>query len=190
MSLANIALVAPDPSYHSSWLEAAGEFGVTGEFLHGSGLAPDDLRDEDVVGPVFRVAGLRAPEAFAAYCTEMRRRLLPEVVRPLGLVPDSKLFIVEGSTYLGALSLRHELNDWLLEEGGHIGYSVRPSWRRRGVASRALSLALDRARILGIDRVLLTCDDDNEASAGTILKAGGQLEDVRHGKRRYWISLG
>lgn len=186
----HIQLIAPDPAYHSSWLEAAGEFADTGEFMHGSGLAPDDMPDEQVIGPVFRVAGLRNPGDFGSYCAEMRQRELREMVEPLGLVPDSKLFIVDGPTFLGSLSLRHELNDWLLEEGGHIGYSVRPSARNRGVATRALALALERARRLGIDRVLVTCDDDNAASAATIERGGGILEDVRGDKRRYWIGLG
>lgn len=186
----HIELVAPDPAYHASWLEAADEFAATGEYMHGSGLASDDLPDEKVRGLVFRPPRLRDPEAFATFCAEMRRRELREAVEPLGLVPDSKLFIVNGPTFLGSLSLRHELNDWLLNEGGHIGYSVRPNARRCGVASRALALALDRARELGIGRVLLTCDEDNVASAGTIEKAGGEFEDVRSGKRRYWIVVG
>lgn len=89
---------------------------------------------------------------------------------------------------IGFLNLRHTLNDFLLEEGGHIGYSVRPSARRRGHASAALGLALREAAGLGIDRVLVTCDEDNEPSRRTIEANGGVQEDVRSGKRRYWIS--
>jgi predicted acetyltransferase len=102
-------------------------------------------------------------------------------------VPDSLLWIVEEQEVIGFLSLRHRLNDWLLEEGGHVGYSIRPSRRGHGHATRALALAVRRAAGLGIDRVLLTCDEDNLASARTIERGGGVYEDSRRGKRRYWI---
>jgi len=89
--------------------------------------------------------------------------------------------------------LRHTLNEWLLEIGGHVGYSVRPSQRRRGHASFALAGTLDTARELGLDRVLITCREENVASARTIEHAGGVLEDVRDtdlGRiRRYLIDL-
>lgn len=89
---------------------------------------------------------------------------------------------------VGFLNLRHALNDFLLEQGGHIGYSVRPSARRQGHASAALGLAVREAARLGIDRVLVTCDEGNEPSRRTIESNGGVLEDVRAGRRRYWIS--
>lgn len=76
---------------------------------------------------------------------------------------------------------------------GHIGYGVRPSARRRGLATWALGETLDRARELGLTRVLVTCDDSNVASARTIEGNGGVLEDVRTTTlgltRRYWIDL-
>ena len=84
---------------------------------------------------------------------------------------------------VGFLAFRHELNAFLLEEGGHIGYAVRPARRREGHATRALGLAVRRAAELGLDRVLVTCDDDNVPSAATIIGNGGVLEDVRKGKR-------
>ena len=88
---------------------------------------------------------------------------------------------------VGFLALRHALTPWLLEEGGHIGFSVRPTRRREGHATRALALALPRAAQLGLDRVLLTCDDTNAGSARTIERNGGIHEDTRKGIRRYWI---
>jgi predicted acetyltransferase len=91
---------------------------------------------------------------------------------------------------LGFLAVRHRLTPYLLEAGGHIGYSVRPGARRRGVATAALALGLEIAAGLGIDPVLITCDTDNIASRRTIEGAGGTLEDVRGGKRRYWIGEG
>jgi predicted acetyltransferase len=91
---------------------------------------------------------------------------------------------------VGFLALRHALTAWLLEEGGHIGYSVRPVRRGQGHATRALELALRRSAELGLDRVLLTCDEDNEASARTIEHHGGVHEDTRNGTRRYWVETG
>jgi predicted acetyltransferase len=95
--------------------------------------------------------------------------------------PDGSLEVV------GVLALRLRLNQWLLENAGHVGYSVAPSHRRRGHATRALALAVRRATEVGIDRVLVTCDEDNAASAATIEAAGGVFEDVRNRQRRYWI---
>lgn len=93
---------------------------------------------------------------------------------------------------LGAIALRHELNDFLREAGGHIGYGVRPSVRRRGLAGWALGQVLDRAWDRGLDRVLITCDVDNEVSRRIIESRGGVLEDVRDtvlGRtRRYWVT--
>ena len=77
----------------------------------------------------------------------------------------------------------------LLEEGGHIGYAVRPTRRRQGHATRAIRLALVEARSLGIDRALVTCDHDNLPSRLTIENAGGVFEDQRGAKRRYWFDL-
>ncbi|MDV3294385.1 MAG: GNAT family N-acetyltransferase [Brachybacterium paraconglomeratum] len=91
---------------------------------------------------------------------------------------------------LGFLAVRHQLTPFLLEVGGHIGYSVRPGARRRGVATAALAQGLEIAAGLGIDPVLVTCDTDNTASRRTIEGAGGTLEDIRDGKRRYWIGEG
>ena len=88
---------------------------------------------------------------------------------------------------LGFIATRHRLNDVLLQQGGHIGYSVRPSARRQGAAAAALDLALADAPVLGITPVLVTCDDADHASRRTIEKAGGGLEDVRDGARRYWL---
>ncbi|HWJ09828.1 MAG TPA: GNAT family N-acetyltransferase, partial [Nocardioides sp.] len=102
-------------------------------------------------------------------------------------------WIVEGDRVLGGIALRHELDDFLLRVGGHIGYGIRPSARRRGLATWALGRMLDEARGLGLDRVLVTCAEGNVASARTIERQGGVLEDVRDTElgraRRYWITL-
>lgn len=91
--------------------------------------------------------------------------------------------------WVSFLAIRHRLNDFLLELGGHIGYSVRPSRRREGHAGAALALAVREARDhLDLRHVLVTCDEDNVASLRTIESTGGILEDTRQGKRRYWIT--
>lgn len=83
--------------------------------------------------------------------------------------------------------MRHRLNEHLLEGGGHIGYDVRPTARRRGYATAMLRDALRKAAELGIEKALLTCDDDNVGSYKVIEANGGVMEDVRHGRRRYWV---
>lgn len=103
-------------------------------------------------------------------------------------VPSHYFWMSAGADLVGFLAFRHRLSPWLLEEGGHIGYSVRPSRRREGHASAALALAVRReAPRLGLARVLVTCDLDNAASARTIRACGGVLEDERAGKLRFWI---
>lgn len=96
---------------------------------------------------------------------------------------------------VGRVSIRHELNDFLVNFGGHLGYGVRPAHRRRGHAGKMLRQALVFARSAGLGRVRVTCDVGNGVSASIIERAGGVLEDVRVapdgiGKRRYWIATG
>ena len=109
---------------------------------------------------------------------------------PAGWVPAIQfLSFDETGLPLGFLALRLSLNDKLFVEGGHIGYSIRPSQRRKGLAKLQLELGLAEARKQGLERVLITCDEDNEASRSVILANGGALEDVRGRKERYWIDV-
>jgi predicted acetyltransferase len=115
---------------------------------------------------------------------------------PEGKVPAGLFLMVDGASdrILGAVSIRYRLNDYLLHYGGHVGYGVRPSERRKGYAKKMLSLALSICRERGIARVLVTCDTVNVASARTIRANGGILEDeVIHPDgspvQRYWIDL-
>ena len=109
---------------------------------------------------------------------------------PEGFVPYVQLvsFAADGQA-VGFLNLRLRLNDYLLQEGGHIGYSIRPFARGKGLAKEQLRQGLQVAKSKNIKRVLVTCDSDNEASRAVILANGGALEDIRAGKERYWIDL-
>jgi predicted acetyltransferase len=169
-------LIAPHVEFHSSWLEAAAEFAGTRQDGSGrDGWNPDELKDAD---------------GFRRFVDALLSDALPGSPRKPGMVPCTYLWIVDGGTFLGSLAIRHELTEYLLNEGGHIGYSVRPSARRRGHAAQALADALPRARELGIPRVLVTCSEDNAGSRATIEKNGGTYEDSFNGKRRYWIGTG
>lgn len=109
------------------------------------------------------------------------------------LVPDSTFFCLdrEQGIFVGAVNIRHYLNEKLLLSGGHIGDGVRPSQRRKGIATKMIALALDECKKLGITRVLMVCDKDNIGSAKSILHNGGVLEneiDVEGiSNQRYWI---
>ena len=111
-------------------------------------------------------------------------------------VPDSVFFLLdeESDRLLGAVNIRHCLNDALLKDGGHIGDGIRPSERRKGYATKMIELALEECRKLGIDRVLMVCDKNNIASARSITNNGGVLEneiidDKGRTVQRYWIEL-
>lgn len=105
------------------------------------------------------------------------------------------LVAIVDETIVGRVSLRHELNDFLMwDEGGHIGYGVVPSHRRKGYATQMLRLSLDFARELKIPKVLLTTDEWNKGSIKTIENNGGVQEierdpRVRSNKLRFWIDL-
>ena len=94
---------------------------------------------------------------------------------------------------VGAVNIRHYLNENLLRNGGHIGDGVRPSERRKGVATKMISLALEECGKLGISRVLMVCDKDNIGSAKSIINNGGVLENEIFCdgviEQRYWIEV-
>lgn len=112
-----------------------------------------------------------------------------------GYVPDTTLFCLDKdrNIFVGAVNIRHYLNETLLKTGGHIGDGIRPSERRKGYATAMISLALQECRKLGINRVLMCCDRNNIGSAKSIIRNGGVLENevVEDGVpvQRYWIRV-
>lgn len=114
---------------------------------------------------------------------------------PENWVPDSTYWLVnENKKVLGVVNIRHRLTDKLFNSGGHIGYGIRPSERRKGYATQLLSLSLSKAKGLGLHKVLVVCDKNNIGSAKTILKNGGVpemdfIEDDGKIVKRFWIQL-
>ena len=169
-------LVLPTTTVSESFLEAMDEF-----------VAEGAEHSQTAAWIEHHAPGWTDPAAFAAFVEAVRADALPETPRPVRHVPCTTLWWVDGGDYLGRIAIRHELNDFLLDVGGHIGYDVRPSRRREGHATAMLQHALGWAHGLGIDPALVTCDDDNVGSIRVIEAAGGVLEDVRGVKRRYWV---
>lgn len=171
-----LRLQEPTIALEGEYLEMADEFRRAGDWTGWN----DDIEK-----------GTRNFEAFVGELQDYARgRNLPD-----GLVPCSVYWLARGKRLMGTASLRHRLTDSLLHEGGHIGYGIRPSERRKGYATQLLALMLEKARQRFIGRVLVTCDKDNVASARVIQKNGGHLEDERVSrktgkvKQRYWIDL-
>ncbi len=113
-----------------------------------------------------------------------------------GKVPDSVFFLYDDvkDRLLGAVNIRHQLNDYLLQHAGHIGHGIRPTERKKGYGTLIIKLALQECVKLGIYKVLMVCDKDNVASAKCIIRNGGILENEfvdSDGtvEQRYWISL-
>lgn len=176
-------LALPSPDLFDSWAATVTDFG--GAHLAGAGIPDTEASDAS------RDACLR----LVAKAARDRDLSVPPGE---GRVHQTLFWITDDDgDVVGFLGLRHALTTFLENVGGHIGYSVRPAARRRGHASAALRLALGEAAALGIDTALVTCDDDNVASARTIESTGGVLRDVVDGTpwgygrvRRYGIPTG
>jgi predicted acetyltransferase len=155
-----LRLRPPRPDDEAAFRAAHEQMGAE-DFLFGLQLEADMPWQEYLRRLADSRAGVNLPEGW---------------VRGTFLVAD-----VDGQI-VGRVSIRHELNEFLRTEGGHIGYCVLPAYRRRGYATEILRQALIVARSLGIDQVLITCDDDNAGSIRVIESCGGKLESVRPGK--------
>lgn len=166
----NLKLVKAGPEYKEQICAMLDEWNAAGEKIIPYAIRRVDYHD------------------FASYCDNL------EVTDTSGgLVPDSTFFCLDAdrNKIVGAVNIRHYLNDALLLNGGHIGDGVVPSERRKGIATAMIGLALEECRKLGIARVLMVCDKDNIGSAKSIVNNGGILEnevDVDGiTEQRYWI---
>lgn len=171
-------LVLPDVRVRESFLEAMREVVNEGNRAEAAYLGSEQTR--------YRAAW-NSPEAFAEYVATVRTDGAETTPRRIGIVPHTTWWWVDGEDYLGRISVRHRLTDFLRDVGGHVGYYVRPSRRRRGHATAMLRAVLPYAADLGLERVLVTCDDTNEGSRRAIEAAGGVFEDQRGVKLRYWL---
>jgi len=170
-------MIAPTERLHTAWLEAHGEWG-SGVHEDGFGLKPSDE--------------INSPAGFAAWVACLATHSDPAKTAEAAPSLCTYRWIVEDDRVLGGIALRHESDDFVLRHG-HIGYGIRPSSRRRGLATWALGEMLNEARGSGLERVLMVCEVDNTASAKTIVRCGGALETARDtkfgGALRYWIQL-
>lgn len=170
MSAAAARLVLPEAAYKDSYIAAVYEYICAGH------------RD------------LWQPEILRANFDEYLQTLRDKESAPLaGMAPATLYWLVApGGIYVGELDLRHVLTDDLRRFGGHIGYSIRPSLRRRGYGRLICRLGIEEARARGIGDILITCADDNIASRKIIEANGGMLIDrIEAGQpvltRRYWV---
>jgi predicted acetyltransferase len=174
--LERLSLSAPDPTLRGEMIALAEEFYLAGE-------------------PYLRDYRLLMESDFGGYVRTLAGHAVGVGLQP-GWVPyHSYWLLLDGRTVVGISSLRHYLTPSLEDLGGHIGYMIRPGYRRRSCGTAILQLTLTKARARHLQRVLLTCDSDNKGSARVIERNGGQLASESYtplnGKqvRRYWITL-
>lgn len=172
-------LVSPAADYKESFIAAVKEY----QAINSSGR-----RD------IYELNVAELERDFPAYVAKLIGESKGEGL-PEGWVSQTTYWLVDSNEFIGRASIRHELTDHLRKEGGHIGYDVRPSKRKMGYGKVLLGLALAKAKELGIDNILITCDVDNTGSKKIIEANGGvaensvQLHPNKPAKLRYWISL-
>ena len=165
-------LIPPTIQYKQSWLEALQEFHK--EQIDGFWNIPDKPKnlDEYIQRTIDYSKGKNLPEWF---------------------VPNTTYWLIDHDTFIGHINIRHTINDTLKKEGGHIGYAIRPTEQQKGYGYTILTLALPKAKEIGIQKALITCYENNIASAKIIEKNGGIYQDTITFKdnkvKRYWIDL-
>jgi predicted acetyltransferase len=192
MGAVMVLLAAPHVRFHRSFLAAVDEFRANGEPTH-DGVV-NWPAEGDFPGVVFTREELEDSAEFARLVANRLGDADETSLRPPGWTTTTYWWLEDPDRtdeFVGSISLRHHIDHPLLPTvGGHVGYSVRPSARRRGFASDALRQVVPLAAARGIPRLLVTCDLDNVASARTIEANGGEFEGELRGKRRYWIATG
>lgn len=175
------SLVLASPRYRTGYVEALREGFRRGD--QPARLAEEvDRIDADFAG-------------FVAGLTDKTGCFTTPTGEKIAKVPFDVFWLVDGEAFIGEASVRYELNQLLIQIGGHVGYGIRPKFRCQGYGKLILQLALGVLRDLGIERALVTCYDHNVGSARIIEANGGVLEnlidDPRGGgkSRRYWIDL-
>lgn len=139
---------------------------------------------------------LRRCENPTAYISECKKYTNPNTLPKEFVIATQFLYIRKTDNCLvGMIQVRHYFNDYLSKFGGHIGYSIKPNERRKGYATAMLKTVLSYCKEIGLDKILITCLDDNIGSEKTILNNGGVYESTvyewrekRHLKR-FWITL-
>jgi predicted acetyltransferase len=173
-----VKLERPDVKFKTSFIAAVRE----------SQVANNGARD------ILRLDPNDLEHDFFGYVQGRLRLDDPAHLEP-GKVLDSEFWLVDDLEIIGRVALRHELHERLRLHGGHIGYEIRPSQQRKGYGTLILKLVLEKARDIGLERVLLTCDVDNFGSRRVIEMNGGKLEGefqldfYDKPIRRYWINL-
>lgn len=168
-----LKLVKLDYSHKKQLFDMMNEWSATGEKIVPYSIRKNDYKD------------------FDAYMNGLANEDQGEP----GHVPATTLFCldVDRDIFVGAVNIRHYLNEALLLNGGHIGDGIRPSERRKGFATKMIGLALEECRQLGINKVLMVCDRNNIGSAKSIMNNGGILENEIEVdgilEQRYWIEL-
>lgn len=170
-----LKLVLPTPAYKEKIMDYKREFIENGDSMDGT-------------------ADLRNAETFEEWYSKFCDNLKEETVRE-GLGPETTYMSIsmDDGRLIGMIDIRHRLNDYLSNFGGHIGYSIRKAERQQGYATEMLGLALKECVKLKIKNVLITCDKDNVASAKTMINNGAELENEIPEEdgitQRYWITL-
>lgn len=132
---------------------------------------------------------------YEEFLDELQKNKNMKLYKPHLVDQTTYILTDENGHIYGGTNIRHELNDNLLKHGGHIGYLIRPSERRKGYATLMLKLTLEKCRLLKLSKVLVTCREENIGSAKVIEKNGGIYENSLKNEsdnkiyKRYWINI-